>query len=381
MLRTHRALLAGVTLAILGAACAGPGGEQPPAAPPPPSSAPLESAPAPGTPTATPEPPPAESIRVRLTGDMLVGDAVQDRAAANADGAGFDFGPMLAPVAPLLRDADLSVCHQETAISVDNVGLDGFPLFNAPRELAAAQAAVGYDACSTASNHTVDLGLGGITSTLDALDSVGIEHTGSARSSEEQAAPAIYDVQGVRVGHLSYTYGLNGLTVPEPWSVNLIDPATIVADAARVRAAGADVVMVSLHFGEEQQTAPSADQEEVVAEVMDGSEVDLVVGHHAHVVQPVERLDDGDWVLYGLGNFLAQQDVSAANPTPPHRDGVIIEVTFGLDGDRYTVTEVGYVPTFYDASTGQVQVAPSFSRERTEAALLARGAPLVDLTP
>lgn len=334
----------------------------------------------PATTTATSEV--AESIRLLFTGDMLPSDELRDQAGRNAGGRGFDFMPMLAEVAPIVAAADWAVCHQETPVSDDNVGLAGYPLFNAPYELAEDQQTIGFDACSTASNHTVDLGLDGIEATLGTLDRVGIQHTGSARSQQEYAQPAIYDVLGVLVGHLSYTYALNGLPSPAPWAVNLIDPPTIRADAARLKQSGADVVVVSLHFGNELDQDPSSYQEQVVDEIMQAPEVDLIVGHHAHVVQPVERLPDGRWVIYGLGNFLAQQTVYSGDPTPTHRDGVMVEVTFAVATDgSYDIEQVGYVPTFVDAPSDVIRIAPDFSRERTETALNDRGAPLVDLTP
>lgn len=330
----------------------------------------------------SPAPEVAESIRLLFTGDMLPSDDLQAQAGRNAGGRGFDFMPMFAEVAPIVAAADWAICHQETPVSDDNVGLAGYPLFNAPSELAEDQQAIGFDACSTASNHTVDLGMGGIEATLGTLDRVGIDHTGSARSQREYAEPTIYDVRGVQVGHLAYTYALNGLPSPAPWAVNLIDPPTIRADANRLKESGADVVIVSLHFGNELEQEPSSYQEQVVDEVMRAPGVDLIVGHHAHVVQPIERLPDGRWVIFGLGNFLAEQSVYDSDLTPTHRDGVMVEVTFGRAANgSYDATQVGYVPTFVDAPSDVIRIAPDFSRQRTETALTARGAPLVDLTP
>lgn len=336
----------------------------------------------PETTSTTPTPELAESIRLLFTGDMLPSDVLIEQAGRYAEGQGYDFMPMFEEVAPIVEAADWAVCHQETPLSDDNIGLAGWPRFNAPRELADDQKAIGFDACSTASNHTVDYGMDGIEATLGNLDRVGIEHTGAARTEAEHNEPAIYDVLGVDVGHLSYTYSLNGLPLPAPWAANLIDPPTIRADAAALKQAGVDIVVVSLHFGNELDQEPSGYQEEVVDEVMQAPEIDLIVGHHAHVVQPIERLPDGRWVIYGLGNFLAQQAVYSDDPTPPHRDGVMVEVTFGLAADdSYDITQVGYVPVFVDAPSDVIRIAPDFSRERTETALNARDAPLVDLTP
>jgi Bacterial capsule synthesis protein PGA_cap len=338
--------------------------------------------------TATPRPAPTgpPPVTLAFSGDMLVSDELRAQAARNATGAGgagFDFSPMLADVAPVIRAADWAVCHQETPISADNRDLSGYPTFSAPYQLAQAEKAAGYDACTTASNHTVDKGLAGIEATLDTFDRVGIRHVGSARSAAEASRWTIYRVRGVRIGHLAYAYGLNGFTAPTPWSVNLIDPARIRADAAAIRRAGAQFVVVSLHFGTEKVQTPSAYQRQVVEAVLRSPDVDLVVGHHAHVVQPIQRRPDGRWVLFGLGNLLAQQALMPGEgSTPPHRDGVIVRVTIVPGaGGRYAVRRVGYVPTFVQAPADVVRLAPPFSRNRTSAVLRSMGAPITDDTP
>jgi poly-gamma-glutamate capsule biosynthesis protein CapA/YwtB (metallophosphatase superfamily) len=346
------------------------------------------SAPAPAT---TTRPPAASTARaaapravtLAFSGDMLVSDELRAQAARDAGGSGYDFTPMLAEVAPIVRAADWAVCHQETPISADNRDLSGYPTFAAPYQLADAEKAAGYDACTTASNHTVDKGLAGITGTLDTFDRVGIRHVGSARSAAEAARWVIYRVHGIPIGHLAYAYGLNGFTAPTPWSVNLIDPARIRADAAAIRRAGAQFVVVSLHFGTEKVQTPSTYQREVVDTVLRSPDVDLIVGHHAHVVQPIQRRPDGRWVIFGLGNLLAQQALMPGEgSTPPHRDGVIVRVTIAPGaGGRYAVRRVGYVPTFVQAPADVVRLAPPFSRNRTSAVLRSMGAPITDDTP
>ena len=342
----------------------------------PPARAPSRAA------TTTPSAgPPA--VTLAFSGDMLVSDELRARAARNAGGDGHDFEPMLREIAPVLRSADWAVCHQETPISADNSALSGWPSFNAPRELAAAERAAGYDACSTASNHTVDKGATGVRSTLDVLDRAGIRHTGSARSAAEAGRLTVYEVKGVRIGHSSYTYGTNGIAPPSRWSVNLIDPARIRADAGRLRRAGADFVVVSLHFGTEKAPEPSGYQRDVADQVLRSGDVDLVIGHHAHVVQPIQRRPDGRWVVYGLGNLLAQQALMPGEGTaPPHRDGVVVlvDIAAGPSG-RYAVSRMGYVPTFVDAPSDVVRLAPPLSRRRTSRTLGSLGAPLTDLTP
>jgi poly-gamma-glutamate synthesis protein (capsule biosynthesis protein) len=371
---------------VLLAACST--GQRPTLEPTPgPASAPPTSgvaAPLPSrTASSSPSPTGPPAVTLAFSGDMLVSDELRAQAARDAGGDGFDFTPMLREVAPIVSAADWAICHQETPISGDNSGLSGYPAFYAPFQLAQAEKMAGYDACSTASNHTADKGLAGIRSTVDTFDKVGIRHAGSARSAAEAAKPTIYPVRGVRIGHLAYAYGLNGIPAPTPWSVNLIDPARIRADAARSRAAGAQFVVVSLHFGTEKVQTPSAYQVQVVDAVMRSRDVDLVIGHHAHVVQPIQRRPDGRWVVFGLGNLLAQQALMPGEGTaPPHRDGVIVRVTIGAGPDgRYAVRRVGYVPTFVQAPQDVVRLAPAASRARTAAVLRSMGAPVTDDTP
>ena len=348
--------------------------------------------PAPGPPTvsraATTTPAPTTSaapagITLAFSGDMLVSDELRARAGRNAGGTGYDFDPMLRRVAPILTAADWAVCHQETPISADDSALSGYPAFNAPSALATAEKKAGWDACSTASNHTVDTGRAGVRPTRHTLDGGGLRHPGRARTAAEAAKFTIYTVRGLRIGHLAYTYGLNGIPAPTPWSVNLIDPARIRTDAAAIRAAGARFVVVSLHFGTEKDQTPTAYQRQTVDAVLASPDVDLVIGHHAHVVQPIQRRPDGRWVVFGLGNLLAQQALMPGEGTaPPHRDGVVVRVTIaaGADG-RYAVRRMGYVPTFVQAPEDVVRLAPPASRARTSAVLRSMGAPLTDDTP
>jgi len=373
-------VIAAAVILLAAAGCSA--GQRPTLSGPTTTAAPTRAA---ATASATPRPTPSGPAAVTLafSGDMLVSDELRAQAARDAGGDGFDFTPMLADVAPIIRAADWAVCHQETPISADNSDLSGYPTFSAPFQLARAEKAAGYDSCTTASNHTVDKGLAGIRGTLDTFDEVGIRHVGSARSAAEAARWTIYQVRGVRIGHLAYAYGLNGFTAPTPWSVNLIDPARIRADAAAIRRAGAQFVVVSLHFGTEKVQAPSAYQREVVDAVMRSKDVDLIIGHHAHVVQPIQRRPDGRWVVFGLGNLLAQQALMPGEGTaPPHRDGVIVRVTIApAPGGRYAVRRVGYVPTFVQAPQDVVRLAPPFSRNRTSAVLRSMGAPITDDTP
>ncbi|CBG68329.1 putative lipoprotein [Streptomyces scabiei 87.22] len=147
------------------------------------------------------------------SGDVLPHMSVIEQAHADAGGHGHDFVPMLAGVKHVVSAADLAICHMETVYGADG-DYSGYPVFRSPPEVAEALAATGYDACSTASNHTLDDGAPGVRRTLDALDRVGVRHAGSARTEEEALQPTLMRVRGARVAHLAYTYGTNGIPLP-----------------------------------------------------------------------------------------------------------------------------------------------------------------------
>ncbi len=274
--------------------------------------------------------------------------------AAAVAGDGWDFRPMFDDVRPVLSRADLAICHLETPISADDTDLGSYPMFNGPRAMVAAIADAGYDGCSTASNHSFDRGAPGVRATLDAFDANGLRQAGMAGSIQQDLAPVLYEANGITIAHISATYWLNGFELPpdQQWLVDLVDPASILQEARLARLAGAEFVVVSLHAGNEYEATPSADQERWVAEILPSDEVDLVIGHHAHVVQPVDVVD-GEWVVYGLGNFLSSQ--SAFCCTVATTDGMIATVSL-QEGDDRTIDAVGvaYTPTWVDREAGFV---------------------------
>jgi poly-gamma-glutamate capsule biosynthesis protein CapA/YwtB (metallophosphatase superfamily) len=280
--------------------------------------------------------------------------ADQARKYGAKSGAAYDFRPMLAPVQDALTRADLAVCHLETPLSPDDRHITGYPTFNTPHELAAAIGAAGYDSCSVASNHAMDQGPRGVAATLAALDHVGVGHSGTARSAAEATRPEIHLAGGGRVALLAFTYGLNGgdtLPAGQTWLVNLIAPPRILADARAARRAGAQFVAVSLHWGQQYQVAPTAGQRALARTLLASPDIDLLIGSHVHVVQPVERIGD-KYVLYGLGNFLSNQ--SARCCPVATQDGVIAVVDVRWRGDRFVAAQVRYTPTWVEPRTYRV---------------------------
>lgn len=290
-----------------------------------------------------------------FTGDLLSHGAVFRQAQANGgDELVYDYRPMFDLVREAVSDADLAVCHLETPLSPDNRNLSGYPVFNAPGDLAAAIAQVGYDGCSTASNHSLDQGITGVEATLDLFDQVGLGHAGMARTLWEAAIPRLYHVNGITIGHLSYTYGLNGFILPEdqPWAVNINSVDDILAEARVAIDLGAEFVVLSIHWGAENRVQPTEHQRALAKEILAGDEVDLIVGTHAHVIQPVERLG-GNLVIYGLGNFLSNQSPQSCQSCPPEStDGVIVQVDL-MEGDSgdVEVAAISAIPTWVDRRT------------------------------
>ncbi|MBC9713811.1 CapA family protein [Streptomyces sp. TRM66268-LWL] len=352
---TARAALA----ALLTAAVVGCSAGQPDPAPGPESS---KKPPAPSA-AGGPAPAPAKGFTLVASGDVLPHASIIRQANADAGGDGYDFRPMLLGVKPVISKADLAICHMETVYGA-NGDYTGYPAFKSPPQVAAALAATGYDSCSTASNHTLDAGAAGIRRTLDALDKAGVRHAGSARSAAEAKRPTILRAGGAKVAHLAYSYGTNGYPLPkgQPWALNLINEKKIIADARAARRAGADVVVVSPHWGTEWQDAPDARQlrlaKRLTASKTGGRpDIDLIIGTHAHVPQPYEKVN-GTWVIYGMGDQIAGEMINYSGSSDPRgNQGTIGRFTFvppQQAGGRWQVSRAEFIPQWFDTGDGRV---------------------------
>ncbi|AOS65850.1 Bacterial capsule synthesis protein [Actinoalloteichus hymeniacidonis] len=283
------------------------------------------------------------------TGDVLIHPALTEQAELDAaeTGGERDFAPLFAGLGPLLDDADVGLCHLEVPLAAPEGPFLGWPLFSAPPEVADGLAAAGYDVCTTASNHTVDQGEEGVLRTLDRLEEVGIDQTGAARTEEEANTPLVREVNGVQVGHISHTFAFNsGTALPpdKPWMSNTLEAEEILAGARATEEAGADVVVASLHWGEEYRHEPTDSQIQLAEELAADPAIDLIIGHHAHVVQPFEKVGD-TWVAYGLGNSVARH----AEPRGTTEQGVAAHFTFErTSAGDWSVSEAAYVPTLVD---------------------------------
>ena len=292
--------------------------------------------------------PPRRTFTVAAVGDWLSEGLVNNAAAALAPpGVRFDHAPLLAPIAGIVASADLAICHMETPIGVPGavVGFAGKSaygsnLVSAAAELPADLARVGFDRCSTASNHANDLGADGIRTTLEALEAAGLSHTGTARSPQE-AVPKVLDVGGVKVGHLAFARNSNTGFPADWWRLRqAVTANNVIDDVAAARAAGAQVVIVSLHVYVEMQSGPTADDRQLVEQIVAEARPDLIVVHGPHVVQPVERVG-GTLVYWSLGNFISGMGVADRDKysDPRTLDGLLAFVRFNEQSDGSWATD------------------------------------------
>ncbi|MFJ6726203.1 CapA family protein [Streptomyces sp. NPDC091281] len=311
----------------------------------------------------------ARGFTLVASGDVLPHTSVLDRAQFDAGGTGHDFRPMLDGVRPVVSGADLALCHLDAVVGTETTptgtpASTGTPALTAPPPLADALAATGYDGCSTASDHSLDAGPDGVRRTLDALDGAGVRHAGTAHTAAEAATVTLLRAGPAKVAHLAYTYDTGGLPLPEgqPWAVGLIDENRVLGDARLARQRGADVVVVSLHWGTAWQDAPDDRQlglaRTLTASRTDGRpDIDLVLGTHAHVPQAYEKVN-GTWVVYGLGDQVAGQTTNTAGALDPRgNQSTVARFTFAPpaeEGGRWQVRRAEFLPQLFDVDAGRV---------------------------
>lgn len=291
-----------------------------------------------------------KTIHIAAIGDIMC-HGPNYKAAYDSTTKTYDFSPFFTQISKYTSSADITIGNLETTFAGADRGYSGYPTFNSPSELGAAIKDIGVDVVSTANNHCMDKGYSGLAKTLDTLDELGLDHIGTSRSEEEQNTVLVKDVNGIKIAFLSFTYGTNGITVPsdKKYSVNLIDKDLITEQISLAKQLSPDLICVSMHWGVEYQTTPNAEQKEL-ADFLFTNGVDIILGSHAHVLQPMEKrtvtLEDGTtkdgFVIYSLGNFISNQSDTGT------RDTVILDIQVtkaGADG-KITIDSVNYTPVY-----------------------------------
>lgn len=328
-----------------------------------------------------PEPSPASAVRTvaRMTlaavGDVLMHEAVKRSAASHGRGApdaGFSW--LFAPVADLLAAADVTFANLETPIAPEAAAGTREYVFNAPPEVVSALLRAGVDTVSVANNHAFDQGRPGFEETLRRLQAAGLRAIG-AGPSERPAGPLLVDASGIRIAFLGFAHFFNqdGNACPPARrgaapcvQVATLDPERAVA-AVAAAAAVADAVVVSLHWGVEYAQQPRAADVELAHRLADAGAL-VVLGHHPHVLQPIElyRRADGRTavIAYSLGNFVSNQSRKYVHGvTPDHvaatRDGALLRVAlarrdYGRGVVRVEVDGADFLPLWTDNDTAEI---------------------------
>lgn len=289
-----------------------PGSEPVDATPAPTTEAPATEAP---TTEATTEPP-IKPVTINLVaiGDMLM-HAGASMPGLQADGT-YNYDYLFANVGDAIKTADLAVVNNEVIMGGNEIGLLGYPNFNVRTELADAEVKAGFDVVLSATNHTLDQHMSGLTNTLNYWNTnyPDIALLGVHESAEDAAEITIREVEGIKIAMLNYTYGLNGYSLPQgsEYAIDLMLPATrdkIMKDIAKADSM-ADIVVVFPHWGVEYQFKQN-DEQSSWARAMTEAGADLIIGTHPHVLQPVEWItaENGNrsLVYYSLGNFVSIQ--------------------------------------------------------------------------
>lgn len=317
-------------------------------------------------------------ITITATGDILPHESVIADADENAPGEAYDFSPMFKNVSPILKKGDVAMCHLESAVSPTNTNLTqrGVLSFNSPHEVVDAIKGAGYDGCDFAMNHSWDRGAQGIKDTRSELVEAGLEYAGPTVKPGIERRRAVYETQDVRIDQLAYTYTIYNSGSPTtevpPGQPALgaslwpkVGAEGIIADAKQSKKDGADFVVVSMHWGTQYQSAPNARQKEMAQKLLSSDAVDLILGTHAHVVQPCQKIN-GKYVMYGMGNFLSNQSPSQAASLPTEsQEGVIVTFTLEKDGGELRTTSMTYQPTRVDIEDHVIELATPKQHEET----------------
>jgi poly-gamma-glutamate capsule biosynthesis protein CapA/YwtB (metallophosphatase superfamily) len=300
-----------------------------------------------GDPSATPEETAKPvNFTVEASGGILIHSPLWARALSLGGGTQYDFAPLFADLKPYVKPADLALCHLETPMT--SAPPTSYPIFNTPPELATAVKQTGWDACSIAGNHWLDQGQHGIDESNKILDKAGVIHDGANPSAAAQRKPVIINVHGVKLGFLAFTTDTNGIPLPHPWSVNMAKTALIKSLVQRDIKAGADAVIVNLHFASfilPQYTTALTSGEKKLAEFTAGLPgVAAIVGQGPHDIQKIDWID-GKPVVYSDGNLISNQSPAAGLPADT-QDGMVVLIDFIAQGGKVKAKRVRYVPTW-----------------------------------
>ena len=308
---------------------------------------------------------------------FFVGDAMQhgpqlNRAKALGKGAGvYDYSECFTLIAPTAKSADYAVVNLEVPLGGGKGGYSGYPCFSAPDAYAIALKDAGFDMFLTANNHMLDRSDDGLRRTIYALDSMKVDHIGTYNDKADRDAktPFIKDIKGIKVGFLNYTYGTNGIKAKKGAEVNYIDKEQIEKEIKKTRDAGAELIVVAMHWGQEYHLKETQSQREL-ADFLANQGVDMIIGGHPHVVEPMHIIDNPvtgkkTLIVYSLGNFISNQKDTNS------QGGASVMCTIEKDPDGTARFTGAQYDIFFSAKpaggTTNYQVVPSVMEEKVPA--------------
>ena len=309
-------------------------------------------------------------ITMTAIGDIMCHNS-QYKDAYNSTTGSYDFSYVFTDIKEYINSADISIGNLETTFAGKEKGYSNYPRFNTPEQLATNLKDVGIDVVSTANNHCMDTNYTGLVSTLKYLDEAEIGHTGTNETLEKQKEILVKDINGIKIAFLSFTYGTNGIPIPKDksFAVNLIDEDLILQQIKLAKQEEPDLICANMHWGIEYQLKQNPEQEKL-AELLFENGVDIILGSHPHVLQPMEKktikLEDGTtkncFVIYSLGNFMSGQTKENT------RSSVILNIDITKNGEigKTVLNKVEYIPIYmYKSPTGSIQKYKVLDIEKT----------------
>jgi poly-gamma-glutamate synthesis protein (capsule biosynthesis protein) len=282
-------------------------------------------------------------VSLLFIGDIM-GHDEQIWSAENRTTHAYSYDTVFSFIKDEISEADVAIANFEVTLS--GAPYTGYPAFSSPGALAASCKNAGIDYMVSANNHAADRGKRGIVSTIDKLDSLEIPHTGTFldEAQRDSTYPVIIEKNGISFALLNYTYGTNGITVPPPVIVNMLDKNLIAKDIEKAKSKNPDAVIVFLHWGTEYDTVPSKSQTDMAQYLFDQG-ADLIIGSHPHVLQKMiwtksDSCNNDRLVVYSLGNFVSNQRRSKTD------GGTMVRIELEKKDSLLVISDAGYYLTW-----------------------------------
>jgi len=281
-------------------------------------------------------------------GDNLIHPSayIDARNRATSETRKYNFKPMYANISDLIANADIAFINQETPLAGESYGYSGWPNFNSPQDLGYDLADIGFDVINIANNHMLDKGTKGLNDTIEFLHSLPVETIGGYLNEEDRNDLRIIEKNGIKTAFIAFTYGTNGISLSK--SSDIVIPYnndSDIVERIEIAKEAADAVIVSIHWGSENTFTPSAEQKRLAKLIADTG-ADAIIGHHPHVLQPIEWIEreSGGKTLcvYSLGNLVGTMERG--------QNAVGGLITFDIvkyGEDEISIENVLFIPTIF----------------------------------